>query len=107
MVLVRLMIGETFAFARLDGGDSTGFIIPAQRLTMIVAEVILGKVAMQVLLAAMLIDALHAALEETEIAFDRVGRYIATGIFLDGVFDRFVGGKVLSGTMIQVAFIGM
>lgn len=35
-------------------------------------EIELGKIAVKVLLAAVLVRALHAALEDAEIAFDRV-----------------------------------
>lgn len=39
---------------------------------MVVAEIELGQVPMQVLLAGVLIDPLRAALEDREHAFDRV-----------------------------------
>ena len=38
-----------------------------------IAEIEFAKIAVQMLLAAMLIDALHAALEDRKVAFDGVG----------------------------------
>jgi len=40
--------------------------------TVVVAELELGHIAVQVALATMLVHALHAALEDREVAFDRV-----------------------------------
>src|SRR6266849_6422874 len=49
------------------------FVAPSVRLAMVVAEVELGEVAVQVIVRAVLIDALHAALEDREEAFDGIG----------------------------------
>jgi hypothetical protein len=62
------MIGDPLAFAISDRGDCTGFIVPAQRLTMIVPEIEFRKITVKVLLAAMLVHAAHAALENGEVA---------------------------------------
>jgi hypothetical protein len=43
-----------------------------------------------VLLAAVLIDALHAALEDREIAFNRVSGHVAAHVFVVLVLDGFV-----------------
>ncbi len=46
---------------------------------MVIPEVKLSKVTVQVLLGAVLVDALHAALEDAEVAFNRVRvRFTAT-----------------------------
>jgi hypothetical protein len=47
-------------------------VSPSVRLAMVVPEIKLGYVALKVVMAAMLIDALHAALEDREEAFDGV-----------------------------------
>ena len=47
-------------------------IVNAKRDAVGIAEIEFGQVAVQVLLAAVLIDALHAALEDREVTFDRV-----------------------------------
>ncbi len=46
--------------------------------------------AVQLLFRAMLIDAFHAALEEAEIAFDRVAVDVATQVFTATVAHGFV-----------------
>jgi hypothetical protein len=51
---------------------SLRFIPAPPRNAIAVAKLELRKIAVQVLLAAMLINALHAALEDAEIAFHRV-----------------------------------
>src|SRR6185437_7731722 len=50
-----------------------GGIVHAKRNAVVMAEVKLRKIAVQMLFAAMLVDAEHAAFEHTEIAFNRVG----------------------------------
>ena len=45
-------------------------IIKAKRNAVIEAEIVFSQVAMQMLFATVLIDALHAAFENREIAFD-------------------------------------
>jgi hypothetical protein len=54
---------------------------------MLVAEVELGKIAVQVPLAAMLVDALHPALEPAEVALGRVGVHITADILAASVPD--------------------
>lgn len=48
-------------------------VFDPKRRAVVLAKIELGKVAMQMLLTAVLIDALHAALEDAEVALDRVG----------------------------------
>lgn len=57
----------------------------AEFYTIVVAEVELGKVAVQVLLSAVLIDTLHAPLEGAEEALNGVGMDLAANILLSGV----------------------
>ena len=47
-------------------------VVHAELGAVAVAEIELRQIAVQMLFAAMLIDALHAALEDREEAFDRV-----------------------------------
>jgi hypothetical protein len=48
-------------------------VVHAQPDPVVVAEIELGEVAVEVLLAAVLVDALHAPLGDREVAFRRVG----------------------------------
>ncbi len=74
-------------------------------------EIELGKVAMQVSFAAMLIDAGHAAFEDGEHVFDRVGVHdniaCAAGVFLRGVLHRAVAGIFLAGIGVEAGFVGI
>ena len=70
-----------------------------------IAEVKLSKVAVKVLFAAMLIDALHAALENRIIAFDGIGVDDATHIFVSRMVDGlmhpiFVAKLIVGGQFI-------
>ena len=49
---------------------------------------------MQVLLRAVLVAALHAALEDGEVAFDRVGVRIAAHVFALGMMHDAMLGKL-------------
>lgn len=98
----ELFIGEALA------GDTTNQrvraigIAEAERNAVIVAEVELGKVAMQMLLTALLVDAAHAALEDGEHALDGVGgdgAILRVNILLDAV----QGGAVERGLLAELA----
>jgi hypothetical protein len=84
---VRPPIGQTFAGETTKGLAATLPIIAAVRDPVIVAKLELGNVAMQMLLGAVLIDALHAPFENRERAFDRVGMNAATAIFASAVIE--------------------
>src|SRR2546430_362658 len=94
VLLVRPSISEALAddaFRREFGALEVGI---TERGARVVTEVELGKVTVQVLFLAMLIDGAHSALEDRKVAFDRVGgdrelrklsavpREIAADIFL-------------------------
>ena len=72
-------------------------VAAAQRDPVIVPKIELGNVAMQVLLGAMLIDALHAALEDAVIVLDGVRVDLAADVLLGAVDREIVGGEVISG----------
>lgn len=57
-------MGKALPADARQGDCAAHFIAVAKRNTVAVAETELGKVAVQVLLAAMLTDAFHAALED-------------------------------------------
>ena len=71
--VMRRRIGEAFAYDTLHGASGTLNIIYAKPNAIGIAEIELGSVAVQMLFAAMLIDAFHAALENRIIVFDGVG----------------------------------
>ena len=75
-------IGEALAFDAAQSAIRALGIVHAKAGTVRIAEVELGKVAVQMFFAAMLIDAFHAALEHAEIVLDRVRMPLASGPFL-------------------------
>jgi hypothetical protein len=52
---------------------------------------------MKVLLAAMLVDALHAALEDREVAFNRVGVHSTDNVLLASMANHAVIGIMAFG----------
>ena len=67
------MVGEPLTYHTLQRFVGALGIFNSERRAVAVTEIELGEIAVQVLLAAPLIDALHPALEDAEIAFDGVG----------------------------------
>src|ERR1700683_5580503 len=87
------MIGEALALTTPNCGNRPLHI---GELARVVAKIELRKIAMQVLLCAVLIHAAHSALEDREITLNRIRRYIAAGVFFVAVLDRFVRRKLLT-----------
>lgn len=71
-----------------------------------VAEVIFRQIAVQVLLAAMLVDAPHPALEDAEVAFDGVGVDGAAHVLARAVVHALMVGNVERDEAIDGAFVG-
>jgi hypothetical protein len=65
-------MGEALADDTGKCGDGAVGIIAAERSAIIIPELIFGQIAVQMLLATVLIDTLHAALEDAEIALHGV-----------------------------------
>ena len=78
--LVSPPICQPLPFRALDGKGCTFSI---GNHAGVVAKIKFRQIAMQMLLAAMLVDAFHAAFEDREIAFDGVRMDGATGV-VDG-----------------------
>lgn len=76
-MLTRLPVHQALALRAFDRSNGAFNIAAAERNPVIVAEVELRQIPMQVLLAAVLIDAIHAAFEDREVAFDRIGGHVA------------------------------
>ena len=76
-------------------GQCTGAvkIVEAKRGAGVVAEIKFREIAVQVLFVTVLINALHSALEDGEIAFNGIGGHIAAHVFVGCMLDRFVFSK--------------
>lgn len=62
---------------------------------------------MQVLLGAMLINTLHAAFEDAEIAFDCIRISRAAPIFVLAMVNRLMLRKALAELLIDVGFVSV
>lgn len=82
------MIGKALADDAAQSGYRAILIVAAQRFTVVVAELKLRNVAVQVLLLAVLIDALHAALEDRKCALNCVG--VDRRVFIIDILARAV-----------------
>ena len=71
-----------------------------------VAEIKLTQISVQMLLSAMLVNALHAAFEDRIVAFHSVGGDVAANIFLGAVVDGIVAQEVRPELLVPSPFIG-
>jgi hypothetical protein len=79
-------IGEPFPNNALDGDLGALNVIYTEPDAVAIAEIVFRKISVQMLFAAMLIDALHAALEDRVVPLDRVGVDVtAADVFAIGV----------------------
>jgi hypothetical protein len=62
------LVGQPFANHTLESLYGEGFVIHAQGNAVVIAEIVLAETAAQILLIAMLINTLHAALEDAKKA---------------------------------------
>ena len=72
--LISCPILQALSRGTLQRDFSAGNVIDTNRNAVAVPEIALIQISVQMLLFAMLIDALHAALEDLIVAFDSVGR---------------------------------
>src|SRR5712671_4761230 len=87
---MRRSIGESLPDDALQRPLSALYIVNAKSNAIAVAEIELGQISVQMLLFAMLIDALHATLEDRIIAFNGVGVGATANVFFLAVVDSFV-----------------
>src|SRR3981081_1589229 len=104
--LVSRPVRETLALDTLHGKHRTFPIVDPESNTVRIAEIEFGKVAMQMLLFAMLVDAFHAALEDRIVAANRVRGDITPDVFLDAMVHRFMARKLFANRLVELRFIG-
>lgn len=102
----RLAVGEPLTDDTTDQTFGALFIINAERSPIVVAEIEFGGVAVQVLLIAMLIDALHPALEHRKEPFNGVRVHIAPAPFVPPVVDGFMRSKLAANPPVVARLIG-
>ena len=104
---MRLLIRQPLTGDAAHHGFHPHPVGEAQLDPMVVAEIELGEVAVEVLLAAVLVDAAHAALEDREHALDGVGVDDAPDVLAGRVLHRLVGGKLGADLGVEPALIGV
>jgi hypothetical protein len=83
--VTRRRIGKTLSDDSLDRPFGALHVVNTEPDVIAVPEIILGKISVQMLLAAMLVDAFHAALEDRIIAFNGVGVNLAANVFFTAI----------------------
>ena len=78
--LVRRSIGQALTNDAAHHLGSALFVVDATGNAIVIPEIELRKVAVQVLLITVLVDALHATLKDRKIAFQGVGVGIAANV---------------------------
>lgn len=105
-LLVRPTIRDPLANDAVQRASGTTAIVDTVRDAVVIPKLELGKVAVQMLLAAMLINALHGALEDAEIALDGVAvdRAVIQIDILTGAADRdAVAGEMVRDRRVAIA----
>jgi hypothetical protein len=85
--LTSRSIGEALPNDAFDRAFGAFYVIYAEPDAIAIAKIEFGKVAVQMALAAMLVDALHAAFEDRIEAFNCVSVDDPTHVFADAVID--------------------
>src|SRR5579863_3918488 len=100
-------IGQALSLGADQRTISAGYIVDAKRDPVVVAEIELGRVAMQVRLADVEIAAVDPALEDAKKVFDRVGvPERGAHIFLGAVVHRAVATEIAADRGINRSVIG-
>lgn len=92
----RLFVGQALTHHALNGLDGTLNVLHAQGRPLAVPEVEFAQVALQMRGADVVIHAIDAALEDREIALDRIRVRVPTNVLFNAVVDRVVPRKVWS-----------
>ena len=97
-----MLIGEPLADEARKDTVGPLPVIATERHAVAVAEIKLCEIAVKVLFRAPLINALHAALEDAEIAFNRVRVDAATPVFAERVIDRSVAQEIVVKALLVI-----
>ena len=100
-------IGEALTNDAHQGVVSAHVVIDPKGSAVAVAESELSAVTVQVGLVAMLVNALHAALEDAEIAFDGVGVNVTTNVFISGVSSEIMGSEGFGEFLVPLGFVSV
>jgi hypothetical protein len=103
--VISLPISQPLTDNPLQRAITTGHVINAERNAVAVTEIKLGKIAMQVLFGAVLVNALNSALENRVIAFNRVRVDVITNILFSLVVHRVVAKEPAAERFLPASLI--
>ncbi len=104
---VRRLIGESFPDDPRHRKLGAENVVDITGDPVSVPKIVLGGVAMQVILGAVLISALHAALEDREESLDRFGVDMVADILACGVANGLAASGVGGCARVNLAFVDM
>src|SRR3954471_18202723 len=99
-------IGEPLSNDAAQHAAGAFYVINTERDALIVAEIELGEIPLQVLLADVMVDAVDTALQYREVALNGIGVGVAANVFLGGVINGLVAREALAGFQVDSALIG-
>ena len=94
--VISRSIGEALAYDPLHGASGTLYVIYAQPNAIGIAEIKFREITVQMLFAAMLIHAFHAAFENRREALERVRVNFAATIFASAMINAAMAREVLA-----------
>jgi hypothetical protein len=100
------LISEPLADDAHKGALGALNVIYAKANAIAIPKIELGKIAMQMAFAAMLVNAFHAAFEHAVEAFNGVGVNLAATIFPFAMVHTFMLGELASDRFVMTPFIG-
>jgi hypothetical protein len=103
---VSCLIGKALALGTFQRTIRAGVVIAAKRNPVVIPEVKFGQIPVQMGFRNVLVNAVNAALENTEIALNRVGMHVAANIFPSTVGDSAVRSEVVADIGIKLGLIG-
>ena len=100
------LIGKPLALCAFDRGFGAVHVVNTERDPIVVTEIKFREITVQVVLATMLIDALHTALEHAVEAFNSVRMDVAVAhILASAVRSEVVGREVLVKMGVLASFV--
>jgi len=104
--VVSLPIGKPLTDDALHGPCGSLNVIYAEPDAIAIAEIKFCEIAVQMLLAAVLIDTLHTALENRIVALNGIGMYVAADVFFLRVIHSAMLGKFRADSAVMPCGVG-
>ena len=101
----RVLVHQTLTHDTTNEPISASLIVDAKCRAFVVSEIKLGKLALQMLLADVMVNAMDATLENGKITLNRVRVSISTNVFADAVVHGLVFLKETAETLGGGAFV--